>query len=100
LKIATGHVVVPRIDELLAHPAWYVRMQAAKLLGRMGRAEDAGRLETLLADEEWWVRFRAAKALVRLPGLGPRDLEHIRMRLLDRYARDILGQVIAEAGTR
>jgi HEAT repeat protein len=100
LKIATGHVVVPRIDELLAHPAWYVRMQAAKLLGRMGRAEDAGRLEKLLADEEWWVRFRAAKALVRLPGLGPRNLEHIRMRLLDRYARDILGQVIAEAGTR
>jgi len=100
LKIATGHVVVPRIDELVGHPAWYVRMQAAKLLGRMGRAEDAGRLERLLADEEWWVRFRAAKALVRLPGLGPRSLEQIRMRLLDRYARDILGQVIAEAGAR
>ncbi|HSC13620.1 MAG TPA: HEAT repeat domain-containing protein, partial [Gammaproteobacteria bacterium] len=100
MKIATGHVVLPRIDELVGHPAWYVRMQAAKLLGRMGRAEDAGRLERLLADEEWWVRFRAAKALVRLPGLGPRNLEQIRMRLLDRYARDILGQVIAEAGTR
>jgi HEAT repeat protein len=75
-------------------------MQAAKLLGRMGRAEDAGRLEKLLADAEWWVRFRAAKALVHLPVLGPRDLEQIRMRLLDRYARDILGQVIAEAGKR
>ena len=100
LKVATGHAVVPRIDELLAHPAWYVRMQAAKLLGRMGRAEDAGRLEKLLADEEWWVRFRAAKALVRLPGMGARDLEQIRTRLLDRYARDMLGQVIAEAGIR
>jgi HEAT repeat protein len=96
LKIATGHVAVPRIDELLAHPAWYVRMQAAQLLGRIGRADDAGRLEKLLADEEWWVRFRAAKALARLPGLGPRSLEEIRTRLLDRYARDILGQVIAE----
>ena len=100
LKVATGHAAVPRIDELLAHPAWYVRMQAAKLLGRMGRAEDAGRLEKLLGDEEWWVRFRAAKALVRLPGLGARNLEQIRMRLIDRYARDILGQVIAETGTR
>jgi HEAT repeat protein len=100
LKIATGHVAVPHIDELLAHPAWYVRMQAAKLLGRMGRAEDAGRLEKLLGDEEWWVRFRAAKALVRLPGLGARNLEQIRMRLIDRYARDILGQVLAETSTR
>jgi HEAT repeat protein len=100
LKIATGHVAVPRIDELLAHPAWYVRMQAAKLLGRVGRAEDAGRLEKLLGDEEWWVRFRAAKALVRLPGLGERNLEQIRMRLIDRYARDILRQVVAETGAR
>jgi HEAT repeat protein len=100
LKVATGHAAVPRIDELLAHPAWYVRMQAAKLLGRMGRTEDAGRLEQLLADKEWWVRFRAAKALVRLRGIGARNLEQIRMRLVDRYARDILGQVIAEAGTR
>ena len=100
LKVATGHTAVPRIDELLAHPAWYVRMQAARLLGRMGRLEDAPRLEKLLADEEWWVRFRAAKALVGLPGLGARSLEQVRMRLIDRYARDILGQVIAETSTR
>ena len=100
LKIATGHAAVPRIDELLAHPAWYVRMQAAKLVGRMGRTDDANRLEKLLADEEWWVRFRAAKALVRLPGLSAADLEQIRMRLNDRYARDILGQAMAEAGIR
>ena len=57
-------------------------------------------LEKLLADEEWWVRFRAAKALVGLPGLGARSLEQVRMRLIDRYARDILGQVIAETSTR
>jgi HEAT repeat protein len=100
LKVATGHTAVPRMDELLAHPAWYVRMQAATLLGRMGRAEDAGRLEKLLGDEEWWVRFRAAKALVRLPGVGARNLEQIRTRLIDRYARDILGQVIAETRAR
>ncbi len=100
LKLATGHAPVPRIDELLAHTAWYVRMQAAKLVGRMGRAQDAGRLEKLLADEEWWVRYRAAKALVRLPGMNAPVLEQLRMRLDDRYARDILGQAIAEAGLR
>jgi HEAT repeat protein len=100
LKVATGHTPMPRIDELLAHRAWYVRMQAAKLLGRMGRKDDANRLEKLLADEEWWVRFRAAKALVRLPGLSAGDLEQVRMRQNDRYARDILGQAMAEAGIR
>jgi HEAT repeat protein len=100
LKVATGHTRVPRIDELLAHSAWYVRMQAAKLVGRMGRSEDAGRLEALLADEEWWVRFRAAKALVRLPGVSASELDKMRARLRDRYARDILGQAIAEAGAR
>jgi HEAT repeat protein len=100
LKTATGHGAVPRIDELLAHPAWYVRMQAAKLVGRMGRKEDAIRLEGLLADEEWWVRFRAARALVRLPGVSAPDLEQIRQRLKDRYAKDILSQAAAEAGIR
>jgi HEAT repeat protein len=100
LKVATGHAPVPRLDELLAHPAWYVRMQAAKLVGRMGRTEDASRLEKLLADDEWWVRFRAAKALVRLPGVHVSDLERIQARLEDRYARDILEQAMAEAGIR
>jgi hypothetical protein len=100
LKVATGHAAVPRIDELLAHPAWYVRMQAAKLVGRMGRKEDARRLEMLLADDEWWVRYRAAKALVRLPGIDAAELERVRLRLYDRYAKDILGQAIAEAGIR
>jgi len=100
LKVATGHAAVPRIDELLAHPVWYVRMQATKLLGRMGRTEDAGRLEKLLADEEWWVRYRAAKALVGLPGVRATDLEQVRTRLHDHYARDVLDQAIAEAGAR
>jgi hypothetical protein len=100
LKVATGHEVVPRLDELLGHPAWYVRMQAARFLGRMARKEDAGRLEKLLADEEWWVRYRAAKALVRLAGVTAAELEQIRARVHDGQARDILDQAIAEAGAR
>lgn len=100
LKVATGYGAVPRLDELLAHPAWYVRMQAAALLGRAGRAEDAGRLEKLLGDPEWWVRYRAAHALVRLPKLGRDALELIRARLHDPYAHDIVDQAMAEAGMR
>jgi HEAT repeat protein len=100
LKVASGYGGMTRLDEFLNHPVWYVRMQAASLLGRMGRAEDAGRLEKRLTDEEWWVRYRAAKALVRLPALTRPDLERIRSRLRDPYAYDVLEQAMAEAGMR
>jgi hypothetical protein len=98
LKAASGVGRMPRLDELVAHPAWYVRMQAARFIGRMGRAEDVGRLEKLLGDREWWVRYRAARALVRLPALGRTEIERIRERQEDPFARDILGQAIGEAG--
>lgn len=99
LKIASGYGSIARLDELLNHSVWYVRMQAATLLGRMSRAENAERLEKRLSDEEWWVRYRAAKALIRLP-LTSEDLERIRSRLRDPYAYDVLEQVMAEAGMR
>ena len=100
LKAASGYSLMPLLDEYVAHPAWYVRMQAAWFIGRMGRAEDIGRLEKLLADREWWVRYRAARALVRLPTLAREEIERIRERQVDAFARDILGQAIGEAGTR
>ena len=100
LKAASGVSRMPRLDEFVAHSAWYIRMQAARFIGRMGRAEDVGRLEKLLADREWWVRYRAARALVRLPALTRAELDRIRERQLDAFARDILGQAIVEAGSR
>jgi len=99
LKAASGYGSVPGLDDLVSHPAWYVRMQVARLIGRMGRAEDADRLETLLADPEWWVRYRAARALVRLPALDRAEVLRIRERQQDPYARDILDHVIAESGS-
>jgi HEAT repeat protein len=75
-------------------------MQAVQLVGRMGRAEYADRLEKLLADREWWVRYRAARALVRLPTLARAEIEGIRERQLDAFARDILGQALGESGSR
>ena len=98
LKVSSGYSPVPGIDGLVAHAAWYIRMQAARLLGRMGRPEHVGRLEKLLVDAEWWVRYRAATALVQLPGLDREELERIRARQQDPYARDILDQAAAEAG--
>jgi hypothetical protein len=66
----------------------------------MGRVENVGRLEKLLTDPEWWVRFRAARALVRLPALSRAEIDGIRERQTDAYARDILGQALVEAGAR
>lgn len=84
------------VRQLLGHEDWQVRVQAARALGRIGTREDAPRLTALLGDAQWWVRYRAAQALRELPTLSPRDLAALRDSLTDRFARDMLEQVLAE----
>ncbi len=79
------------------HDVWFVRANAVRVLGRMGDATDRPLLLDKLSDGHWWVRYRAARALLTLPGTRLEDLEIIRGTLDDRYAADILTQVIAEA---
>lgn len=98
LKLVSGFAGVPRIAALTQHDAWFVRMQAAKVLGRVGQKEHLSLLESLLDDREWWVRYRAAQAITALPFLGPNDLRKLQARQKDRYAADILQQSFAEAG--
>lgn len=98
LKLVSGHNGVPRIAALTQHEAWFVRMQAAKVLGRIGREEHLSLLESLLDDTEWWVRYRAAQSIAKLPFMGPNQLRQFRERQTDRYARDILSQSFAEVG--
>ncbi|HBK55704.1 MAG TPA: hypothetical protein DDZ76_05380 [Xanthomonadales bacterium] len=86
------HLVRSRVD----HPAWFVRLQAASALGRLGRHSDIERLLTLTTDPEWWVRYRAAQALVRLPFLSASALDELRAGLTDPYARDIIDQALAD----
>ena len=50
----------------------------------------------LLADVEWWVRYRTAQALAGMPFFSATELELLRNNLSDRFARDMLGQVLAE----
>jgi HEAT repeat protein len=80
----------------LADVDWQVRVQAVKALGRIGDRSDTARLALLLADREWWVRYRAAQALVELPWMKRADLDALRASLEDRYAADMLAQVVAE----
>jgi HEAT repeat protein len=96
LRIVNTPLLQAPVRALLAHEDWQVRVQAAKALGRIGERADVERLVLLLADREWWVRYRAAQALVELPWLKRADLEALRASLDDRFAADMLAQVMAE----
>ena len=98
LKLVSGFSGVPRIAALTHHDAWFVRMQAAKVLGRVGQEEHLSLLEALLDDREWWVRYRAAQSIAMLPFLGPNRLRQIREKQSDPFAADILQQAFAEVG--
>jgi len=98
LKLVSGFRGVPRIASLTQHDTWYVRMQAAKVLGRVGQQEHVSLLEALLNDREWWVRYRAAQSIASLPFLGPNQMRQIQRRQTDRFATDILQQAFAEVG--
>jgi HEAT repeat protein len=73
-----------------------VRLQAARALGHIGDASDLPRLQGMLCDSQWWVRYRAAQALSRLPGLDHEGMQRIRAAQNDRFACDVLDQVMAE----
>jgi HEAT repeat protein len=87
LKIARAHA---------SHADWRVRVHAVRALGRMGDERDVPVLVRALADRHYWVRYRAARALASLPMLTTTRLEEIRDAARDRFARDIVTQVIAE----
>ena len=80
----------------LRHPSWFVRVQAASALGRIGSKEDLDALIAPLSDPVWWVRYRAAQGLASLPQVTLDEVRQIRDRVNDRFAKDILTQVIAE----
>lgn len=96
LRIVNTPLLQEQVRALLAHADWQVRVQAAKALGRIGGRDDVARLVALLADREWWVRYRAAQALAELPWLKRADLDALHASLEDRYAADMLAQVVAE----
>ncbi len=98
LKLVSGHNGVPRIAALIRHKTWFVRVQAARVLGRVGQPEHLPLLESMLHDQEWWVRYRAAQAISSLPFLGPNKLRQLQNRQSDPFAADILQQAYAEVG--
>ena len=78
------------------HEDWRVRVQSANALGLLGDASQIPLLAVLLNDAHWWVRYRSAQAIARLDRTGTTELANLLKTLQDRYARDIVAQVINE----
>jgi HEAT repeat protein len=81
---------------LLDHAAVPVRVAAARVLARLGGAADFEPLCHALSDRDWWVRYRAAQALCALPQADYAGLRALADRTADRFAADMLRQVLAE----
>ena len=96
LQVMSSQADLDLVRPLLSRERWHVRMHAASAIGRLGGAGDEHLLVPLLADAQWWVRYRAAQALVRLPSMGDGDVARLRATQTDRFACDILDQVVAE----
>ena len=96
LQVMTDARDLDKARSLLTHARWHVRMHAAAAIGRLGGAADAEALLPLLADPQWWVRYRTAQALQHLLAGAEGRLAQVRDAQEDRYARDILTQVMAE----
>ncbi len=98
LRIVSDPTMRSDVLRALGHADWRVRMHAAKALGRVGRREDVPALMQLLSDREWWVRYRTAQVLAGLPFLKATDVQQIAHESTDRFAADMLRQVMAESG--
>lgn len=91
---------LPLIRRFLNHKNWKIRLHCCSALGRFGTEHDVDNLVARLSDTEYWVRYRAAQAVASLPFMTDARLHDIQGELKDRYARDILTQVIAEREDR
>ncbi len=81
---------LPTIRSYLTHPTWFVRLQAAVALGKLGLPEDEILLTRLLDDSHWWVRYRAAEALTSLPSMTEEKMERLQLTLTSLEAQEIL----------
>ena len=80
----------------LSHKVGFLRVQAAKTLGRIGDISDIPFIVPLLSDRNWWFRFRAAETIVKLAGNDHVFLEQLIDQQKDKYAAEILRHVITE----
>lgn len=91
---------LPLVRRHLSHGAWYVRVQAATALGKLGTVEDEDRLIALFNDDQWWVRYRAGEALVSLESMTEEKLLKLQESLTSPDAHEILAPILAKFRAR
>ncbi|NGZ97969.1 MAG: hypothetical protein CV089_17910 [Nitrospira sp. WS110] len=87
---------LPFVRLHISHPAWYVRVQAATALGKLGTQNDEARLIALFEDEQWLVRYRAGEALATLHSMTEHKLELLQETLTTPEAQEILAPILAK----
>ncbi|MES2901758.1 MAG: HEAT repeat domain-containing protein [Pseudomonadota bacterium] len=98
LRSAASPALRESVLALVDHEDWRVRMYAAKALGRLGQRGDVAVMIGMLSDREWWVRYRCAQALAAMPFLKQDEIRQLAHEATDRFAGDMLRQVLAEGG--
>ncbi len=93
-------VDLPLVRHHLTHEAWYVRVQAATALGKLGTVDDEERLIVLFGDEQWWVRYRAGEALASLESMTEGKLIGLQESLTSPEAHEILAPILAKFRAR
>lgn len=91
---------LPMVRQHLTNEAWYVRVQAATAIGKLGTIEDEDRLIGLFNDEQWWVRYRAGEALVSLESMTEEKLMSLQESLTSPEAHEILAPILAKFRAR
>lgn len=81
---------LPMVRVYLTHPTWFIRVQAATALGKIGMEEDEARLIGLLGDTHWWVRYRAAEALSSLPSMTELKMAELQTTLLTIESQEVI----------
>ena len=93
----SGPAVAAAVNAGLDDPAWFVRVHAARAVGRVVGAPAAPTIARLLADPQWWVRT-AAKDTLRV--MGPAGIPALLSVLQhdDPFARQGAAEVLQDIG--
>ena len=81
---------LPMVRVYLTHPTWYIRVQAATALGKVGLEEDEARVIGLLGDSHWWVRYRALEALSKLPSMTEAKMVELQATLPTVESQEVI----------
>jgi len=97
LSANSSRLAAPAAVTALGDPIWFVRVHAARALGRLGKAELAPEIVALLADPQWWVRSAAKESLQELgPRAEPAVLHALKSE--DVFVRNGAAEVLQNMG--